>query len=772
MSLDQVGIDIIIPIYNAFNDLVTCIDSVKAHTNLNCHRLILINDASTDSRIAPYLDSLSEENIMVIHNTENCGFSHNINKGIRLSDKDVILLNSDTIVTDRWIEKILACAYSNEKIGTVTPLSNNATLCSVPDFCKENSLPEGISLNEYANLIESISLKKYPVIPVANGFCMFIKRCVFHDIGLFDAETFGRGYGEENDFCYRAQQAGYFHVMCDDTYIYHSGTESFESDEKRKYIKTHEKILDQRYPEQMRAVRIHCHDNPNCAVFENIRLNTALKNGHKNILYLVQADFRKDSHDNIGGTQLHVKDLCENLRYKENIFVVARNSNYLNLTIYINDEEYYLKFYIGETPEFPIFRNRDFALLYGKILDYCQIDIVHIHHTLGLSLELFYQARERQIPVVTTLHDYYVICPTIKLLNKEDQFCKGIADEAMCHSCLHSRCGIYPKTDYIRIWRREYLKALEMTECIFVPSQAAREIISEYFPSLTSKMVVITHGSAPVPHLKDENGKDSSLSSTFNVAFIGGISTAKGSYCSSQLVKNGPPDIKWHLFGIFGHNDLSVVNRPNFIKTGSYQREELPALLENYKIDVICILPIWPETFCYTLSEAVLCGVPVIATDIGALGERVKELQCGWLVPYHASFSDILEVINNIKDRGKEYQHKKQNAQQAKIRTIEEMCEDYHHFYQSNIKESFSLKTDPLTKEWFIDQYLLTNGLGGNDTLSLSNRLEEAERQLWDVYHSTTYRMVQIIGGLKIPFKKQLKEFMFQLYRLLRLERQ
>ena len=66
MSLDQVGIDIIIPIYNAFNDLVTCIDSVKAHTNLNCHRLILINDASTDSRIAPYLDSLSEENIMVL----------------------------------------------------------------------------------------------------------------------------------------------------------------------------------------------------------------------------------------------------------------------------------------------------------------------------------------------------------------------------------------------------------------------------------------------------------------------------------------------------------------------------------------------------------------------------------------------------------------------------------------------------------------------------------------------------------------------------------
>ena len=63
---------------------------------------------------------------------------------------------------------------------------------------------------------------------------MFVKREVIDKVGYFDAETFGRGYGEENDFCYRAEQLGYHHVMCDNTFIYHSGTGSFLTEEKRE----------------------------------------------------------------------------------------------------------------------------------------------------------------------------------------------------------------------------------------------------------------------------------------------------------------------------------------------------------------------------------------------------------------------------------------------------------------------------------------------------------------------------------------------------------
>ena len=268
------AIDIIIPIYNAYDDLKICLESIYQYTDLLNNRLILINDNSSDERIKSFLDEQKKENVIVIHNEKNKGFSNNINFGMSQSeDKDVILLNSDTIVTKNWVEKMVACAYSDSSIGTVTPLSNNATLCSVPNFCEENTLPDGMTVDQMATIVEECSFKKYPRITVAHGFCMLVKREVIDSIGMFDAETFGRGYGEENDFCNRAEQMGYIHVMCDDTYIYHSGTKSFTSKEKKKYIKTHERILYKRYPRQMKENELHCKTNPNGWVGENIAQN-------------------------------------------------------------------------------------------------------------------------------------------------------------------------------------------------------------------------------------------------------------------------------------------------------------------------------------------------------------------------------------------------------------------------------------------------------------------------------------------------------------------
>ena len=213
--------DIIVPIYNAYDDLVLCLESLYENTNLSRNRLILINDNSSDSRIKDYLDKQVGENIIVIHNKENKGFSNNVNIGMAQSNEnDVVLLNSDTIVTPNWLEKIRKCAYLCQSTGTVTPLSNNATLCSVPRAFEKNLLPEGLSVKNVGEIVERCSLNKYPRITTSNGFCMYIKREVIDCIGNFDAETFGRGYGEENDFCYRAEQVGYRHVMCDDTYVY------------------------------------------------------------------------------------------------------------------------------------------------------------------------------------------------------------------------------------------------------------------------------------------------------------------------------------------------------------------------------------------------------------------------------------------------------------------------------------------------------------------------------------------------------------------------
>lgn len=143
-------VDIIVPIYNAFDDVRVCIESVIQHTDLSNHRLLLINDRSTDSRILPFLKQAIEDNkslnIVLKENIENLGFVGTVNVGMGASENDVVLLNSDTKVTARWLEKIQKCAYSKNGVATVTPLSNNATLASVPDFLIENEIPADTTL--------------------------------------------------------------------------------------------------------------------------------------------------------------------------------------------------------------------------------------------------------------------------------------------------------------------------------------------------------------------------------------------------------------------------------------------------------------------------------------------------------------------------------------------------------------------------------------------------------------------------------------------------
>lgn len=769
-------VDIIIPIYNAYDELTRCLESIWRWTDLENNRLILINDNSPDKNIAEYLERIHRENVVVIHNKENKGFSANINIGMAQSEEnDVILLNSDTVVTRNWVEKIKACAYSNRTIATVTPLSNNATLCSVPNFCEENVVPEGYSVDEYADMIEKISMKKYPCIPVANGFCMYVKREVIEKIGNFDAETFERGYGEENDFCYRAIEAGYCHAMCDDTFILHTGTSSFVSEEKRKYIEAHEKILDERYPDLMQAVRVHCRDNPNFMVQENVKqwIKLYKREKRKTIMYLVQSDFREGAEDNLGGTQLHVKDLCMGLRNNYDVVVAARNGVYLNVTLYMEKEECFFKYYIGSKKRFEQYRDDSFAELYSNILENFQVECVHIHHTLGLSLELFYEAEKRNVPILVTLHDFYYICPTVKLLDSDYKLCIGEETVDKCQKCMRKQLVIAETVPYISLWRKENLKVLKKAEKIFVPSESAKEIVNKYFPEIGERVLVIEHGSDFLNEI-ESNTSISALkekeTDTFNVAFLGGINVAKGYNYATELIKKSDKNIKWHLFGMFEREDSSIENRNNFVNAGQYQREDLPELFRKYKIDLVCILPIWPETFCYTISEAVLCGIPVVVTDIGALGERVRKMNCGWVVPHEASGKAVLEKINEIRVDKQGYFRVKENLTGMKIRNVSEMCNEYDAIYRT-IVEQDGRKALDFNYKWLADGTKtaeMKDTMLYNDRDAMVLRLREVENQLVIIENSVTYRIVRKIVTLNIPFRNQLKNLLKRIYRVVR----
>lgn len=226
-------IDILLPVYNARALLARCLAALDRCTPPTEARVLVIDDASPDPGILPMLQDwllASPLRPRLLRNPVNLGFVGSVNAGIAQTEGDVLLLNSDTEVTPGWLAGMGRAFASDPAIATVTPFSNNAEICSWPAFCRAAPAPSTDEAAVIAQALAGAGVPSYPRLPTAVGFCMLIRRAAIRQIGDFDAATFGRGYGEENDFCQRALGHGWCHVLADDVYVVHHGGASFAAE--------------------------------------------------------------------------------------------------------------------------------------------------------------------------------------------------------------------------------------------------------------------------------------------------------------------------------------------------------------------------------------------------------------------------------------------------------------------------------------------------------------------------------------------------------------
>lgn len=236
-------VDIVICVHNALGDVSRCLESVIEFTSAP-FKIIIVDDGSA-VETKEYLDAfvLNHKGIDVslLRNEHAKGYTFAANQGMRTANSDyVVLLNSDTIVSPEWLDRMIACATSNHKIGIVGPLSNTASWQSIPEVesngdWADNLLPEGISIKRMAELVASNSVNLRPLMSFLNGFCLLIKRDLINEVGFFDEVNFAEGYGEENDFCLRARGLGWLLAVADDVYVYHAQSKSY-SHERRKNL--------------------------------------------------------------------------------------------------------------------------------------------------------------------------------------------------------------------------------------------------------------------------------------------------------------------------------------------------------------------------------------------------------------------------------------------------------------------------------------------------------------------------------------------------------
>jgi GT2 family glycosyltransferase/tetratricopeptide (TPR) repeat protein len=249
-------VDIVLCVHNAFEDVKECLTSIRRHTKVD-YRLLIVDDGS-QPETRDFLKSwVQEVSVATLFRNETAGgYTKAANIGLRASKGDyIILLNSDTIVTPGWIEKLIECATSRKNIGIVGPLSNCASWQSIPEIFDKNggwminNIPEGYSLETLSDIVANVSDKAFPCVNFVNGFCYMIKRAVIDAIGWLDEESFPYGYGEENDFSIRARKAGFKLAIADHAYVYHSKSKSFGHERRQELSKQGSAAFKSKHPD-------------------------------------------------------------------------------------------------------------------------------------------------------------------------------------------------------------------------------------------------------------------------------------------------------------------------------------------------------------------------------------------------------------------------------------------------------------------------------------------------------------------------------------------
>jgi GT2 family glycosyltransferase/2-polyprenyl-3-methyl-5-hydroxy-6-metoxy-1,4-benzoquinol methylase/glycosyltransferase involved in cell wall biosynthesis len=591
------SVSVILPIYKDVEMTKRCIlAAIPGITSFSNSKLVAINDASPDSGMHEMLLELQQkwpEVLTVLENEVNLGFVKTVNRGM-LHDpqNDVVFLNSDVIVPINWLERLTAEAYISKNIGTVTPFSNNATICSFPAFLFENTAAFGLSVAQIDSVFAAPRLPNIQA-PTGVGFCMYVRRDCLDVIGLLNEEKFGRGYGEENDLCQRALKAGWLNIITPNLYAFHEGGVSFSSS-KQALTEHASKAIEELHPEYHLDIQRFIAADP----LKLVRVKRLVQL----ISTLDRPKILQISHEAGGGVQQHLDELAESIEPNACCLFLAphRGSGAITLRM-------------GNFPGADVltFRLPEELSLLVTFLKGCGINFVHFHHSLGLNKALLELPAHLGTEYALTVHDYYWLCGNPTLTNAQGVYPGEYVDDiANPHFPLDE--GVTPA-----LWRDQLRGFIENAKTIVFPSEYTLSIYNEYY-SLPNPIVAahveekraITPVALTVPQKHH-----------YNVGIIGALGKEKGADYLEQIADiaarvNAP--LNFRLIG-FAYRELRGV-----LTTGRYDSHHLGALIVESKFDLILFPSQCPETYSYTLSYALETSLPIIAPDIGAFPERLS----------------------------------------------------------------------------------------------------------------------------------------------------
>lgn len=686
-------VDIILPVYGNLQIVQECIEAVLNRT-LWPFKLIIVDDQSPDPTVVPYLRNVAKsypDKIELIANHKNKGFAGSVNRGIKASSSRYIcVLNSDVIVTDGWLEKMVLALEAHPRNQIVNPVTNNTALINVP-------MQEGFSYLDMNKALELSSSHSYPEI-MPTGFCFLFRRELTKSIGFMD-EGFKKGYGEDSDFWMKTisyvKDGEYLRwraVLADDTYIFHERSTSFTTLGNEEYQSTR----------QAGSSRFH-QIWPNFKQwqkgFDVQRIMAPFRNALPN-----EYSLASDSVYNIAFV-VHSTAFCGGMKFIADIVnkLIEKNVNAKVVHIKRNPKDKPQP--LGELRVSPITFNStaEFEEKFSERVFKNGIVVAASCELIPYVKEACNKPGVELRSVLLSQSDDPKLTNDKDLSEKMKEYAKEVDFLIPCSSLLE------------QIFAKEYGKA----------------------PLFTVKPGVDTRLFHPRDRSKGDERPTVLIPLLQSYPYKGYNRGVAVAIALNNLCEKKGKEIRVLAYGV-----TSVPNAPNIIGLGSVTQSNLAQLLGT-EVDILCD-PSTIHSYGLPALEAMASGVVPVMWDNGGINEYAKNGKNAIILPNEAHPKEVaVEIFKLIFERPEDLEKMKKEAIK-----VDQIRSNAVNFFIQNLEDKLNLRNKP-KKIAVITPHLRKHG-GPTTILQMANHLKKRGHnvRLYSVYPDIN---PEVIDNCQVP---------------------
>ena len=634
------AVTIVMPVHNGGATVLACLDSVLASVPAGV-RMLVVDDGSSDAGVVAALDDLARRGkIGLLRHTRAQGFPAAANAGIRAArGRDVVLLNSDTLVPPGWIERLRRAAYASLDIGTVTPLSNDASILSYPGAAGTNPRPDQAATTRLDRAAARANGDGLVDIPVGVGFCLYLRRDCLNTVGAFRAELFAQGYGEENDLCLRARSLGWRNVALTGLFVGHAGGTSFGA--SAAFLRDrNSRIVEHLHPGYHALIGHYLAGDPLAEARRRIDLRLWRERGRKWRHSAIMI-----SHNDGGGVErrlIHGVAAHERAGRRPIVLRPAETASG-EAAIAVRDGAG------DELPNLVYAMPRELPALL-RLLRGSGPEMIEAHHLADYPPAIYDLVRLLGVPYDVHVHDYAWFCPRVSLVGAHDRYC-GEPELADCEICVTDH-GHFLKEDItVAALRRRSAAFLAGARRVVVPSEDTGIRMRRHFEGLAT--VTVPHeddgaipaaapAAAPAVARRRSVGRGRA-----GVCVVGGIGVHKGYDILLACARDADRRDLDLEFIVVGHtiDDARMMATGRVFITGRFEPDEAVDLIAGQNARLGFVASICPETWCLSLGDIWRAGLSAAAFDIGAPAERIRNTGRGILLPLGLPASAINNAL-------------------------------------------------------------------------------------------------------------------------------